>query len=135
MRTDLAEITGTFQFTTSMGRSTMFNNHDVCGKALSIHDLHGEVDNLIADVTCNHLPFQFTTSMGRSTAWSIRDLKQSVLSIHDLHGEVDPTASLIPFTIFPFNSRPPWGGRPPFCVFLKLLCSFNSRPPWGGRPS
>ena len=89
-----------FQFTTSMGRSTRWVPLEWQNNNLSIHDLHGEVDNLVANVSGNHLPFQFTTSMGRSTNLSALHCISFFLSIHDLHGEVDLFPKLHTFALF-----------------------------------
>ena len=67
----------------------MFNNHDVCGTVLSIHDLHGEVDVFPCPPALPEPHFQFTTSMGRSTRDRADQRQDRDLSIHDLHGEVD----------------------------------------------
>ena len=98
-----------FQSTPSVGRATVFANTAPIVRAISIHALRGEGDDITARLRCT----------------------MQTISIHALRGEGDDGGCCASAIWKHFNPRPPWGGRPLLLLFFSCRAIFQSTPSVG----
>ena len=104
-------VAASFQSTSSVWRTTIFNHINVAHAQISIHVLRVEDDQDTARGWGGQCIFQSTSSVWRTTLAKIPRLASRPISIHVLRVEDDnrciPWATLCS----DFNPRPPCGGR------------------------